>query len=270
MAEGSLGQLPNAPLAYVLAAVRFDAQLALEKHIPALQERLQADFPRLQTGHETVVQINAGSGTPPQTITAQRFDFASADNRLGIILSRETLAFHATAYRNYEDFGQRLGAVLVHVGAELRHLFVRRIGLRYVDIIAPEEGETPDDYVAPGLRCLPALTVMSRARSGLAISEFQLEEGALVIRYAIAAGQIGLPPDLQPLALAEPDVLKRITPATPMSALLDFDRFAPLEETFDASQLKARFDRLHKDHSVAFRELTTEHAKEVWDRKGKQ
>jgi uncharacterized protein (TIGR04255 family) len=268
MAEGSLGQLPNAPLAYVLAAVRFDAQLALEKHISALQERLQADFPRFQPGYETVVQINAGGGAMPQTVSAQRFDFASADNRRGIILSRDTLAFHATAYRTYEDFGERLGVVLAHVGAELKHLFVRRIGLRFVDIIVPEEGETPDDYVVPGLRCLPALTVPSRARSGLAISEFQLEEGTLVIRYATAGGPIGLPPDLQPLVLAEPDVLRRITPATPMSALLDFDRFAPLEETFDASQLKDRFDRLHKDHSVAFRQLTTEHAREIWNRKG--
>lgn len=145
---------------------------------------------------------------------------------------------------------------------------MRRIGLRYVDIIVPEEGKTPDDYVVPGLRCLPALTLTSRARSGLAISEFQLEEGALVIRYATAGGAIGLPPDLQPLTLAEPDVLKRLAPVTGMSALLDFDRFAPLEEMFDASQLKARFDHLHEDHSVAFRELTTEHAKDVWSKRG--
>lgn len=267
MTENSLGQMPNAPLAYVLAAVRFDAQLALDRHIPALRERLQADFPRYQPGHETVVQISAGGGAP-QTDSAQHFNFAAADNRHGIILGRETLVFHATAYRTYEDFGVRLGAVLAHVGAELKHLFVRRIGLRYVDIIIPEEDETPDDYVVPGLRCLPELTLTSRARSGLAISEFKLDEGALVIRYATASGPIGLPPDLQPLTLAEPDVLKRLAPVTRMSALLDFDRFAPLEEMFDASQLKARFDRLHENHSVAFRELTTEHAKDVWSKRG--
>lgn len=270
MVEGSLGQMPNAPLAYVLAAVKFDTQLALEKHIPALQERLQADFPRFQPGNEAVIQINVSGGTPPQTVAAPRYEFASADNRHGIILNRETLAFHATAYETYEDFGERLGAVLTHVGAELKHLFVRRVGLRYVDIIVPEVGETPDDYVAPGLRCLPALSLTSRARSGLAISEFQMEEGALVVRYATSAGPIGLPPDLQSLTLTEPDILKRFITGTTMSALLDFDRFMLQEATFDASQLKARFDRLHDDQSLAFRELTTEHAKEIWNRNTEQ
>src|SRR5690606_11894165 len=112
--------------------------------------------------------------------------------------------------------------------AEFQHLFERRIGLHFGDIIVPNMEETPDEYVVPGLRCLPGLTLASRARSGLAISEFQLAEGALVIRYAVAPGRIGLPPDLQPLVLAEPDVLKRIASSAPMSALLDFDRFTPL------------------------------------------
>lgn len=270
MAKESLGQLPNAPLAYVLGAVKFEPQLALEKHIPALQERLQSKFPRFRPVNEAVIQLSIGDSPLSQSPQRVRFEFASADNRRGIILNLETLVFHATAYTTYNDFGARLSEVLTDVGAELKHLFVRRIGLRYIDTLIPEEGETPDDYVSSDLRCLPKLSLPLRARSGLAISEFQMEKGALVVRYAAGPGRLGLPPDLQPLPLTESAVMQRPIPENVMSGLLDFDRFMPQEALFNAVQIRRWFDELHDDLSIAFRELTTEHAKRVWQQEPQQ
>ena len=37
--SAALGHWPNAPLAYVLAQVRFEPFLEIEKHIPVLQSR---------------------------------------------------------------------------------------------------------------------------------------------------------------------------------------------------------------------------------------
>jgi uncharacterized protein (TIGR04255 family) len=234
--------------------------MALDKHIPALQERLQAAFPRFQPPRSN----RAEDVLPPQDMRVVNYEFASADNRHGVILNRETLVFHATAYNTYQDFGGRLADVLQAVGAELQHLFVRRIGLRYIDILVPAEGESLDDYVSAGLRCLPDLSLPFRRRSGLAISEFEMAEGALTVRYATGSGQLGLPPDLQPLSLTQPAVMQRPVPENRMSGLLDFDRSLPQETPFKPNQIKHRFDELRADLSLAFRELTTEYAKQVW------
>lgn len=269
MATGPLGQLPNAPLAYVLGAVKFERQLTLDKHIPALQERLQAEFPRFQTVNEAIIQIDATGEAAPQNTQITRYQFASADNRHGVVLNRETLVFHATAYSNYEAFSQRLEGVLKNVGAELKHLFVRRVGLRYVDVLIPEDGETPDAYVSAGLRSMPTLSLPSQYHSGLVISEFKMEKGSLVVRYATARGRLGLPPDLQPLLLAEPHIMQRAVPDSILTGLLDFDRFVPQEVSFEAAYVKSVFDSLHDDLSVAFRGLTTDHAKQVWNQEPK-
>jgi len=249
--------------------VKFERQLTLDKHIPALQERLQAEFPRFQTVNEAIIQIDASGEAAPQNTQSTRYEFASADNRQGVVLNRETLVFHATAYSNYEAFSRRLEGVLKNVGSELKHLFVRRVGLRYVDLLIPQEGETPDAYVNAGLCSMPTLSMPSQYHSGLVISEFRMAEGSLVVRYATARGRLGLPPDLQSLLLAEPDIMHRTVPDNIVTGLLDFDRFVPQEISFEASYVKSIFDSLHDDLSVAFRDLTTDHAKQVWNQEPK-
>ena len=269
MVTSPLGQLPNAPLAYVLGALKFERQLTLDKHIPVLQECLQAEFPRFQPVNEAIIQIGASGEAAPQNMQSMRYEFASADNRQGIVLNQETLVFHATAYSNYEAFSQRLEWVLKNVGEELKHLFVRRVGLRYVDVLIPQEGETPDAYVNAGLRNMPTLSLPSQYYSGFVISEFGMGKGSLVVRYATARGRLGLPPDLRPLLLAEPDIMRRAVPDNIVTGLLDFDRFVPEEISFEASYVKSVFDSLHDDLSVAFRDLTTDHAKQVWNQEPK-
>jgi uncharacterized protein (TIGR04255 family) len=266
MVKASLGQLPNAPLAYVLGAVKFAPQLSLSADIPNLQKRLQIEFPRFQTVKTVSIPLNSEEEDVPllPSQRAQNYEFASADNRYGVILNRETLVFHATAYTTYEDFEARMVTAFEEVGQVLKHLFVRRIGLRYIDVVIPDAGESPDDYVSPGLRCMPELSLPHRQRSGLAISEFQMAEGALVVRYAVAPGRHNLPPDLQSLRLDLPAIMQRDVPQDRITGLLDFDRFFPLKMLFDIALIKRRFGDLHDDLSMAFRELTTEHAKQVW------
>ncbi|MEZ5581925.1 MAG: TIGR04255 family protein [Candidatus Competibacteraceae bacterium] len=194
MVKASLGRLPNAPLAYVLGAVKFGPQLTLEQDIPVLQKRLQAEYPRYQPVKTVSIQLNPQEDEPASpSQQSKNHEFASADNRHGIILNRETLVFHATSYTTYEDFETRMMTAFREVGEVLKNLFLHRIGLRYIDVIIPDEDESPDAYVTPGLRCLPELSSVYRQRSGLTISEFQMNEGALVVRYAASPGRFGLP-----------------------------------------------------------------------------
>jgi len=262
MSAKSLGQLPNAPLAYVLGAVKFDTQLSLDTHLPALQERLKEDYPRFQMVKEIAIHLG---GLPQTSAPVARYEFASDDNRYGVILNQETLVFHATDYQGYEDFGARLVSVLKHVSGVLKSIFVRRIGLRYIDVIIPNGNESPDEYVSPGLRCFPKLDIpSSRARGGLALTEIEMEEGALIVRYTVAVGNPMLPPDVQSLKLSPPPVLLRSVNDDGITATLDFDRYIVQESTFNAEQIGERFNSLHKDHSNAFRQLTTEHAMKIW------
>ena len=96
-----------------------------------------------------------------------------------------------------------------------------------------------------------------------------MDEGSLVVRYVTKTGQLGLPPDLQPLLLAQPDIMERSAPNGALTGTLDFDRFVPQEVPFEAMHVKSIFDSLHDDLSIAFKGLTTAHAKQVWNQKPK-
>ncbi len=258
-----LGQLPNAPLAYVLGVIDFDPRPDTEKHIAALRESLLADYPRYQLPSEVRIELEGGIPNS-QNRSTLRHEFSSADNRLGIILTDRKLAFHATAYTKYEAFIERLTNSFMLISDELKHLFMRRIGLRYIDAIIPDEEKSPDDYVTPGLRNAPKLSLEYSMNAGVSISEFRLERGTFVIRYATGPGRIRLPPDLDSLSLAKPSILQRNIDDHQRTGILDFDRFMSLEEPFDLASIKRYMDLLHNDHSVAFREITTATAKNAW------
>lgn len=263
MTTKSLGQMANAPLAYVIAAINFDRQMALDDYIPMLQEKLQgAGYSRYKPTSETVLQVNPGNTV--QQIIVNRHEFSDRDNSCGVMLNNETLAFHATSYSNYDDFAKRLITVLEIVATELNYLFVRRIGLRYVDVIVPYQDESPDVYIDSNLRCLPQLSLTGKANSGIAVGEFQMEQGSLVIRYSVGSIQQALPMDLNILSLTHSSVLQQAQNHSGMTATLDIDRYLPYENEFNSNEVMTVLNTLHSDQSQAFHELSSEHARRVW------
>jgi uncharacterized protein (TIGR04255 family) len=269
--SAALGHWPNAPLAYVLAQVRFEPFLEIEKYIPALQSSLREQYPRFLRTEEVIFQVlPQPEGQPPrvQPASLPRWELGSASNHASVILQQDSLVLRATEYETYATFGQRWRDVMRRVGEQIPNLFTNRIGLRYIDFILPNPGETPEAYMAERLRCDPEPGLPYRKHRGLTAAEYHLEHGSLAVRYSRLTGQPTLPPDLEPLAslaLEPPAIMQRIVSADQPTAVLDIDRYMPFSKGYDADDLADLFDqRLHQDIQMAFQALTTDHARAMW------
>lgn len=264
--SAALGHWPNAPLAYVLAQVRFEPFLEIEKYIPALQSSLRERYPRFKPT-ELIFQIQPQpEAQPPRVQPAHllHWEFGSGFNQTGVMVQQDSLVFHATAYETYATFAQRWLDVMRAVGEQIPYLFANRIGLRYLNFILPNASETPEDYVADRLRCDPAPGLPYRSHRGLTAAEYHLERGLLAVRYSRETGQPSLPPDLTPLALERSAIMQRTVSAEQPTAVLDIDRFVALGAAYDADALAEQFGQLHADIQVAFKALATDHARAVW------
>lgn len=270
--SAALGRLPNAPLAYVLAQVRFEPFLEIEKHIPALQSSLREQYPRYRPIEQVVFQVIPQlEGKPPlvQPVPLIRWEFGSVSNHAGVVVQKDSLVLRATEYETYATFGQRWREVIRWVGEQIPNLFTSRIGLRYVDFILPNIGETPEHYMADRLRCDPEPGLPYQKHRGLTAAEYHLARGLLAVRYSRGTGQPILPPDLTPeppasLGLEPSAIMQRTVSTDQPTAVLDIDRYMPLEMAYNADVVGDLFASLHQDIQVAFNSLTTDYARAVW------
>jgi uncharacterized protein (TIGR04255 family) len=268
--SAALGRLPNAPLAYVLAQVRFEPFLEIEKYIPALQTSLRARYPRFLRTEQVVFQILPQPEEKPprvQPASLLRWEFGSGSNHAGVIVQQDSLVFHVTAYETHEQFGQAWLWVMSQVRSHIPDLFVNRIGLRYVDFIVPNPDEAPEDYVVDRLRCDPALgEIPCQHHQGLTLAEYRLETGFLAVRYSRGTGRPTLPPDLSELSLQPSAIMEQRVADDQPTAILDIDRFMALSAAYDVEVLAEQFEQMHQETSVVFKALTTDHARVVWNR----
>lgn len=268
--SAALGGLPNAPLAYVLAQVRFEPFLEIEKCIPALQTSLRERYPRFLRTEQVVFQVlPQPEGQPPrmQPASLLRWELGAASNHASVIVQQDSLVLRATEYETYASFGQRWRDVMRRVGEQIPNLFNNRIGLRYINFIVPNPGETPEPYMAERLRCDPEPGLAYQKHRGLTVAEYHLVRGSLAVRYSRLTGQPILPPDLESpgsLALEPSAIMQRAVSADQPTAVLDIDRFMPLSMAYGADVLGDLFEGLHQDIQAAFKALTTEHARAVW------
>lgn len=265
--SAALGHWPNAPLAYVLAQVRFEPFLEIEKYIPALQSSLREHYPRFRRTEQVAFHVSPQlEAQPPQVQPASLlfWKFGSGSNQVGVVVQQDSLVLGATEYETYAVFGQWWRDVIGRVGEQIPHLFTNRIGLRYINFILPNAGETPEDYVADRLHCDPAPGLPYRDHRGLSLAEYHLERGTLAMRYLRGTGHLALPPDLVPLELEPSAIMQCGVSANQPTAVLDIDRYMPLNMPYDSAALADLFERLHQDIQVAFKALTTDHARAMW------
>lgn len=266
--SAALGRLPNAPLAYVLAQVRFEPFLEIEKYIPTLQTSLRKCYPRFLQAEQVIFQILPQPEEKPhrgQPASLLRWEFGSGSNHAGVIMQRDSLVFHVTAYETHEQFGQAWRWVMNQVGSHIPDLFVNRIGLRYVDFIVPNADETPEDYVIDRLRCDPTPGIPYQHHQGLTLAEYRLKTGFLAVRYSRGIGRPTLPPDLSELSLQPSAIMQRVVADHQPTAVLDIDRFMTLGAVYDAEALANQFGQMHEETSAVFKVLTTDHAHAVWN-----
>lgn len=243
----------------VLAQVRFSPILKMVDFVPTIQEELRRKgYPRFQSLKTQEIVL----GSQPEFRQSERWLFTNKEKTESVVLANNFVVLETSRYSIFEDFTANLKAVLDTVGPIIEAELVHRLGLRYVDLIVPQDGESLDDYLQPKLQGLqPDDLAIDKVLNHFE-SRAQTPLGQLKVRLHQNDSGMYLPPDLQPTELAFSNTAEKNTLVT----LLDIDHFSEDEREYDVPALIGAMWELHEFTEKAFRSSVTDTALQRWEK----
>ena len=261
-----LGSWPNAPLAFVVAAVNTSKVSTLGNAIGSLQERLADRFPELVNGAGQHVTFG------PQGMVAERLPFwmfISEDRTTAAVVRSDLVALQTTGYAGWERFREHLRNVLTAYAATVNLPMVTRIGLRYIDLIVPKAGESPSQHVMEGIRgaTLPFLE-KGRAMIRNQTAHYFSDSAALSVTYSSDRASPGASSivfqDFAIDNLAKSEVMAKALAHDGDVAALDIDRWEETRFKFDIASIIGKLEAFHDDQRNAIHAIATPYALDLW------
>jgi uncharacterized protein (TIGR04255 family) len=261
-------KLKSAPLYFTLAQVRFNPILSLESYAPQIQERLRKEgFPDAQKSLVATINLNLNVPSESESASSQlpmgravRFTFGNMERTTNFILDQGALSFQTTEYETFERFLADFlkGLVAVHEAVGLS--YSDRLGLRYLDAVFPKSGEALPDYLAGSVL---GLTEKIEGMIVHSFSETLARSDSVNVRSRtiIQDGQVGFPPDLQPMSLR---LGERFTQWRGRHGVLDTDGWIETREPFASDRIEKQLVLIHDAIGRMFRASITEKAWEAW------
>ena len=255
-----------APVYFTIAQARFNQILTLNSYAPQIQERLRKEgFPDAQKGFLATINLNLAAPTEagaPQLPVAQtvRYTFGNMERTSSFILDQGALSFQTTEYDVFETFSSNFLKGLSAVEEAVNLSYTDRIGLRYLDAVFPKSGETLRNYLSGSLL---GLTEKLDDTVVHAFSETLVKTDSINVRsrVIIQDGEVGFPPDLQPLILNLPDRFRQLRGR---HAIMDTDGWFDTREAFKLERINEQLTLIHTGIDRAFRASVTEDALKVW------
>lgn len=175
-------------------------------------------------------------------------------------MEQNALSFQTTDYDTYDGFSSALfqGLELIHQVVNLS--FSERVGIRFLDVVKPLDGETISQYLIPGVLGLYGKVEGDMIHS-FSESMSRIKIGSLISRIILQDAPLGFPPDLQPIGL---QVAPRFSKINGAHAIIDTDAFYDLREAFNLNGLKNYLGILHDEITKVFKTVATEYAHNTW------
>lgn len=263
-------KMKSAPVYFTIAQVRFNPILSLETYAPQIQDRLRKEgFPDFQKALLATINLNMNlaptseGGSPPQLPMAQtaRFMFGSMERTSGFILDQGALSFQTTEYDVFETFLETFLKGLQAVNEAVSLSYTDRIGLRYLDAVFPKSGESVRDYLSASILGLTEKIDDTIVHS---FSETLVKRENVNVRsrVIIQDGDMGFPPDLQPMTLKVGD---RFTHLRGHHAIIDTDGWSEAREPFSGDRVREQLGLIHAGIEKTFRASITENALKTWE-----
>lgn len=259
-----LGSWPNAPLALVVAQVRFEHHPEASPNLVA--ERIQKVTGGIYPNISPLLSISVVIGqapptTMPPSMDPAGFDLRNAESNEVVRLQQGSLTFMTSAYLDRSHFSNQWHSFMDAL-CEDRELRVIRLGIRYVDFIIPSDGHVPEDYFLDGLGRSPA-ALGNQSPVAFTLYDFaRADGGQLRVQYSRGYGAPALPPDLQGSVLL-PARLSSL-PAGGISAMLDMDRWLMVNETLPVDRVSDALVALRSDISDSFQSIISPLADKEW------
>lgn len=257
----------NQPLRLVLCQIRTSPVQTISEYMDRIQEEFRRQgFP---ISHQAEVQQLIFTPAGPQVMNQRRWESRSKDETRSILVYPDSVFVQTTAYERFEKFAEdvrlALGTVLAKTENDKLGL-VHRIGLRYIDLIDPREGEDYRLYLQNGLHGLSAdayrpgsTRTVVQSMGATTIGDTM---GSFTVRVTQNDQGLEVPPDLMQDA---PKLVRKVQPGK-LVAHIDMDH--AIEGNFDANVewVIQKAYKLH-DHIIeTFHEhVITAHARKVWE-----
>lgn len=265
-----LGRWRKPPLAYVVAELGIAPHYGLSSKIAFIQDSLRVDYPRTLEAAELMLPVATIASSIPQSSSAPPqplWQLLNSNQTCGILVQYRAIALHATAYEDSSHFLKLWSQVLNVIEQAEMGLFVERAGLRYVDLIVPAEQSLPSDYLVPsvhGTEPPPGAQIESR---GWGLNYRIHDIGVQIHTATPAPANFLLPPNLNALPLQRSAVMaeaqSRVSNQQPIG-WIDTDVSQLVQQPFNAKEIVALYDRLHKTVSTTFKAILSDRAKSEW------
>jgi uncharacterized protein (TIGR04255 family) len=265
--EQALGKWPNAPLALVLAQVRFDPEVDTEyKEVAArLKAALGERFPAIKA----VRQVTLVFGNTPGPATESRpnegeigRELRSDDNRSALRLQDGAMTYTTSLYKDSPHFLAEWRSMLDCLCAA-GGVKVQRLGLRYVDFIIPSAGKVPEEYFKDGFGHLTQVFGEVAQTAFMSHEYPRGTDGAMRVQFGRGVAPPSLPPDIDGSVQPPPALLGKYIEGQP-SAILDIDRWRVDSRRLQAAEIADEFQRLRDDICLAFGRIITSEAEAEW------
>jgi uncharacterized protein (TIGR04255 family) len=261
----ALGSWANAPLALVLAQVKFSPtpDTAPDLVLERIKQAAGARFSSSQKLHQISLlfgPVGKADAQPQQQISDNGYDLRTPENDEAFIVNPDAFTFMTAAYVDSTHFAERWKSFMdaLFNGNELQ---VIRLGLRYVDFIIPSNGHAPEDYFHELGKSPSVLGKQSKITT--ALFEYARDDGGgLRVQYFRGEGEPGLPPDLQG-GVTIPAHRSRHH-AGDASGVLDMDRWCPSDKLMSSQMAANALLALRQEIAQGFRSIMTELAHQEW------
>lgn len=264
-----LGTWTNAPLAYVVAEVRFGNIMSLDPVAARFQDLITEHYPNLVKGQGVALSFGE-QGVSTQVVP--RYQFLAEDRRSAVVLTNDTLSLHATAYVDSVRFADALTTMWGAWSQSRPKTFVERFGLRYWDIVVPEGGLSVADFFAAPFAATETLWSGKQIARHTHELVYNVDSG---VPHTVAA-RLGTVPAAQPFPpnfaivpeLTHAERLQRVTNMAretgPMIGFVDVDASADIKRTLDVTSFIECAKSLHRSQSDIFKTVTSEQGQAVW------
>ena len=264
--EQALGKWPNAPLALVLAQVRFDPEVdtEYEKVAARLKAALGERFPAMKAVRQVTLVFGNTPGpameSKPNEGEVGR-ELRSDDNRSVLRLQDGVMTYTTSLYEDSPHFLAEWQSMLDCLCAA-GGVKVQRLGLRYVDFIIPTAGKMPEDYFKDGFGHLTHVFGEIAQTAFMSHEYPRGADGAMRVQFGRGFAPPSPPPDLDGSVTLPPVLLKKYTEGP--SAVLDIDRWRIDSRRLQAAEIADEFQHLRDDICMAFSRIITPEAEAEW------
>jgi uncharacterized protein (TIGR04255 family) len=260
--------LPNAPLIYTIAIVRFPSIPAMDRFVPLFHDEVRGEYPHRDemTLHQMRVDFGPnGVNIDPVPLTV--WQFASPDRKLALVLSSNSLALHTIAYKDNQTFLEAFRSALLKLIAipQVGIDWTDGVAMRYVDLVKSIDGKGLDQLLKPSVLPPPFVGV----------ADLNIVEGVYLARYKTTKADVRFQILRNPLTALPPDLITPLLqlnnwqferPSTGEFAVIDTDCSLLFSNAvpMDIEDLCRHMYELRFVAKSIFENIGTEYAVELW------